>query len=69
MNLSDREQLLASMPPAFTRKQWMERAKATGVPANTASSWLQRMDRQGTVVYLKDRKLYVVAARRDETNL
>lgn len=68
-NLSDREQLLASMPPAFTRKQWMERAKATGVPANTASSWLQRMDRQGTVVYLKDRKLYVVAARRDETNI
>ncbi len=60
-NLSDQDRLLASMPPLFTRQQWLEQARAMDIPDNTAASWLLRLLKHGTLQKGSERGTYRMA--------
>ena len=61
-NMSDRDRLLAAVPPVFTRREWTGLAVRMGVPENTALSWLQRLLRSGVIRRLEERGKYAVNA-------
>ncbi len=50
---SDRDMLLASLPPEFSRKEYLEKARQKGIPSGTANTWIQKLVSRGGVIKVK----------------
>lgn len=58
-SLSERDMLLDGMPDEFTAAQWLQAAEQTGIPKETAKTWLRRLRKHGAILRGKERGHYL----------
>ena len=56
--MADKDQLFASMPETFTRRQLLERAEEASIPENTVNGWLKRLTKRGVLTNVDGKGTY-----------
>lgn len=55
---AERDALVQSMPPTFTRLEFLEKAKEMGIKSETAATWLKRMKKRGLLESTEEKGRY-----------